>query len=778
MRLELHPKQSEAFLTEATELLYGGAAGGGKSHLLRSAGLFFCAAIPGLQTYLFRRLSDDLRKNHMEGPHGIPNMAAELVDSGHAKINYSDGHIKLWNGSKLFLCHCQHEKDVYKYQGAEIHLLLIDELTHFTRFIYTYLRGRVRMSGIQIPPEYLGKFPRIICGSNPGGVGHNWVKAEFIDGAAPLEIRRMPKKEGGMLRQYIPARLDDNPSLADADPDYVDRLEGLGTPELVRAMKEGDWDIVAGGAFDDIWRRDKHVLPRFDIPSSWRLDRSFDWGSSKPFSVGWWAECDGTECEIAGQRRFFPRGTLIRVAEYYGWNGKPNEGCKMLAVDVAKEILRREQEMFPGRKVHPGPADSAIYAVENGNGIAQDMEKAGVRWEEADKRPGSRKTGFEAVRKRLAASTKSPMEEPGLFVTENCTHFIRTVPVLPRNERDMDDVDTNAEEHCVTGDTLVNTAFGLVPIHDLVGASGQVFTAGGRLQPFGDCRKTRRNAPVVTVTFENGEKVTCTPDHLFLTPRGVFVEAQTLRVGERVSALYPTKDRSSSGKPTTDVGTIFKERVSAFIAWCGNTTTARYQRGSIFITSMVTGAITRLRTLNWLRQSNTSGRGISTKGQFQKKLMMPQQNGTAAPRGTNGISSNIRKLKTRFSGGYRWFVHNVGKILNLLPEVSFAQIIARQHGVGCPVSMMSPGPVACVEGLSPATNITRSKRVQRDAEHNSQTLRVRSVDLAGHADVYCMNVENTHCFAVGESGIIIHNCYDETRYRVITKRYEVVSFKR
>ena len=445
--LTLHKRQTQALQTPATELLFGGAAGGGKSHLLRVAAIAWCFEIPGLQVYLFRRVSNDLVKNHIEGPSGFPALLAPFIDGKHVKVNFSDSTVEFWNKSKIFLCHCQHEKDMFKYQGPEMHVLMVDELTHFTAKIYYYLRGRVRMTGVALPDRHKGRFPRILCGSNPGGIGHNWVKADFIDGAAPLQLRRMPRRDGGMLRQYIPALLSDNPSLLESDPEYMDRLEGLGDPALVRAMKEGDWDIVSGGAFDDLWRRDAHILPRFEIPASWRLDRSFDWGSSRPFSVGWWAESDGTECEIAGQKRHFPRGTLFRAHEYYGWNGTPNEGCKMLAVDVAKEILRIEREVFPERKVHPGPADAAIYAVENGTGIAQDMERVGVRWTVADKRPGSRKSGFEALRKRLKACLRKPMEEPGLFVTENCGHFIRTIPVLPRDARDPDDIDTGAEDH-------------------------------------------------------------------------------------------------------------------------------------------------------------------------------------------------------------------------------------------------------------------------------------------------------------------------------------------
>ncbi|MDV6320739.1 terminase family protein, partial [Chromohalobacter sp. HP20-39] len=163
-------------------------------------------------------------------------------------------------GSKIHLCHCQYEKDVIKYQGAQIHVLLIDELTHFTEKIYRYLRGRCRLGGLKVPERYRGLFPRIICGSNPGGVGHNWVKAAFIDIAPPKAITQMPPKEGGKRRQYIPAKLADNPSMAESDPDYSSTLEGLGSPELVRAMRDGDWDIVAGGMFDDLWSRPVHVL--------------------------------------------------------------------------------------------------------------------------------------------------------------------------------------------------------------------------------------------------------------------------------------------------------------------------------------------------------------------------------------------------------------------------------------------------------------------------------------------------------------------------------------
>lgn len=211
-------------------------------------------------------------------------------------------------------------------------------------------------------------------------------------------------------------------------------------------MKSGDWNIVDGGMFDDVWNDRTHVLEPFDIPKSWHVDRSFDWGSSKPFSVGWWAESDGTEATLKdGSKRNFPRGTLFRISEWYGWNGKPNEGLKMLAGDIAKGIKEREASL--GLTVKPGPADNSIFDTQDGNCIADNMAAAGVRWERSDKSPGSRKNGWELLRGRLSESRKHPMERPGLFVFSNCRQFIRTVPTLPRDESKTDDVDTESEDH-------------------------------------------------------------------------------------------------------------------------------------------------------------------------------------------------------------------------------------------------------------------------------------------------------------------------------------------
>lgn len=447
-QFHLHARQSQAFTSAATEILYGGSAGGGKSHLLRVAAIAWCVAIPGLQVYLFRRTSPDLVKNHVLGPSGFPALLADWIQAGIVKPNYGTGTFKFSNGSNIILCHCQYETDLLNYQGAEIHVLMIDEITHFTGKMYKYLRGRNRLGGLPIPDQYKGQFPRIVVGGNPGGVGHSFVKMSWVDGCSPTRIRKMPRSEGGMLRQYIPAKLTDNPTLMLNDPDYADKLFGLGDPVLVRAMLEGDWNIVAGGMFDDVWRDDKHFIEPFAVPPSWAVDRAFDWGNSKPFSVGWWAESDGTEAILAdGTRRNFVKGTLFRISEWYGWNGEPNKGLKLPDSAIAQGIVLRQKQLGIHMRCLPGPADSSIFDELNGDSPALIQERHGVRWQRADKRPGSRVRGWAVARERFIASRDDSREVPGVYIFNVCHQFKRTVTELPRDAHNSDDVDTDAEDH-------------------------------------------------------------------------------------------------------------------------------------------------------------------------------------------------------------------------------------------------------------------------------------------------------------------------------------------
>lgn len=442
--IHLHPKQEVAFHSEATEILYGGAAGGGKSHLMRMGAITWCAEIPGLQVYLFRRIRDDLVKNHMEGPSGFREFLAGWVECGFVTI--VEDEIRFWNGSKIYLCHCKDEKDRFKYQGAEIHVLLIDELTHFTDKIYRFLRNRVRMVGITLPEKYKDRFPRIVCGANPGGVGHQFVKMTFIDGVEPIKVFRAANSEGGMLRQYIPARLEDNPSMADHDPGYENRLAGLGSESLVRAMRWGDWNIVEGAFFDN-FDVNRHVLRPFEIPDWWIRFRAGDWGSAKPFAFGWYA--------VAGEdfrtpdNVLIPRGAMVKYLEWYGCKkdaeGRfiPDAGLKLDAVEVAKGIEARNL----GHRMAYGVLDPAAFASDGGPSIAERMLSAGVTFKPADNKRVSQRGamgGWDQMRARLRGNEDG---HPMLFFFSTCIHSIRTIPALQHDEDRPEDLDTTAEDH-------------------------------------------------------------------------------------------------------------------------------------------------------------------------------------------------------------------------------------------------------------------------------------------------------------------------------------------
>lgn len=444
---ELHPKQLTALQTIADEALYGGAAGGGKSHLMRVAAIVWATAVAGLQIYLFRRELDDLNKNHVEGPKGFRNLLAPWVAAG--LVTIVEREIRFWNGSKIYLCHCKDEKDRFGYHGAEIHVLLMDELTTFTETIYRYLRFRVRAVGL--PAALTGtKFPRILCSSNPGNIGHAWVKATFINNAEPNELRQMPDSEGGMLRQYIPAKLDDNPSMATDDPGYRARMRGLGSEAQVKAMEDGDWEVVEGAYFD-CWSPRNIVRP-FEVPKHWLRFMAFDWGSAEPFSTGWYAVA--SERCVTADGVMIPAGALVRYREWYG-SKSPNVGLKMKNGDIGRGILERESA---DEEISYRTCDPSIFSTHGGPSIAEQMardERTGQALTINGKRLTLRKAdntrvahlgaaiGWGQLRIRLIGYDDSPM----LFVFSTGTNLIRTLPALQHNPDKPEDIMDGMEDH-------------------------------------------------------------------------------------------------------------------------------------------------------------------------------------------------------------------------------------------------------------------------------------------------------------------------------------------
>jgi hypothetical protein len=288
--------------------------------------------------------------------------------------------------------------------------------------------------------------------SNPWGPGHQAVKSYFVD-PAPTGHPITDEEGNRRVRYYAP--LAENTPLLTADPRYLKRTLGsVDNESLKKAWAGGPdrWEISAGAYFADAWRKAVHVLPQWRPPSHWKVSRSFDWGSTAPFSNGWYAESPGETVLIRNRSIVMPRGTLVRFGEYYGCSA-PNVGVKRPATLVAKDILDRERKMEVSNV--RGVADSSMWSeTDPKTSIYAKFEAAGCAFDPCKKGPGSRKAGWEECRARLLAALPReedgvilPPEGPAFYVTDNCIHFIRTIPTLQRDPDDADDIDSDAEDH-------------------------------------------------------------------------------------------------------------------------------------------------------------------------------------------------------------------------------------------------------------------------------------------------------------------------------------------
>lgn len=296
--------------------------------------------------------------------------------------------------------------------------------------------------------------------TNPNGRGHNWVKEKFISVAEPGEVVSVktivfdPKSKMDIevvkTQVHIFGSWRENIYLS---PEYIAELENITDPNLRKAWLYGDWNVTAGGALDDLWNPDVHLLPAFNVPKNWRIDRAFDWGSTEPFQVAWFAEANGEEVVLPDGRLFCPvAGSFIQVAEWYGAvKGQHNKGLKMSATSIAEGIRDREIEMMRTGmfKTQPkaGPADNQIRNVLDisDETTEKKMAKVGVHWTESDKSPGSNAMGLQVVRDRLEAALRG--EGKALYFTRNCPHTVRLLPPIPRDEVKQDEVDRNYEKH-------------------------------------------------------------------------------------------------------------------------------------------------------------------------------------------------------------------------------------------------------------------------------------------------------------------------------------------
>lgn len=414
-------KQKLFHASQAIELLYGGAAGGGKSRALRWEAFIRCNEIPDYRAIIFRRNFPDLEKSQiLESKKEFPPGTCIYKENK-----------KRWefpNNSMLFFSHLDGDNAVYDHKSAEYEYIGFDEATEFTQFQYTYLLSRLRTNKPGVVPVMRGA-------TNPGGIGHNFFKIRFIDPALPYEVWK--PKVGG-TRQFIPATLWDNPHINHQD--YVNNLMSLPEDQR-RALLNGDWSVVEGQSFKE-FDSSVHVIRPFKIPVHWPKYMGADWGFSKPFAFLWGAVAQ--EKYTLDDTRIIPKGSIIIYREYYGCvKGEADVGIERSAREVAWDILNKENEVVHVRVIDPSTWSRRGH---DGPTIAEIFIEEGIYFNRAD---NNRLAGKMQVHDRLRVNEKTG--EPSLFIFDTCYHLHRTLPALPADPRNPEDVDTKAEDHLYDG---------------------------------------------------------------------------------------------------------------------------------------------------------------------------------------------------------------------------------------------------------------------------------------------------------------------------------------
>lgn len=421
------------------EIFYGGARGGGKTEAsigdwLQHSNQYGNLAIGIFFRRTFRQLSEVIARTK------------QIFPSIGAKYHENNATWTMSNGARLRFADLEKDSDAGKYQGHSYTRVYVEEATNFpSPEPINKLRATLRSgSGVVTGMRLTG---------NPGGPGHSWVKKRYIEPCrtgykviTETETIVLDGKEytESLDRVFIPSKLSDNRLIMEYDPSYIMKLYQSGSKTLVDAWLQGDWDAIEGSFFSE-WDNERHVLSTEEvlpiIPKDCLRFRSFDWGGSSPFSVGWYALLN-KELKLQNGR-VLPKNALIKYHEWYGaetTNTGSVRGLKMGADLIAKGIVEREKGM---PKVSYGVADPSIRNKYGGPSIMEVMAVHQCRWNLAD---NNREAGHNQIRQRLRGE---PGGEPMLFFLDCCADSIRTFPIQQHESENSEDLDTDAEDHAV-----------------------------------------------------------------------------------------------------------------------------------------------------------------------------------------------------------------------------------------------------------------------------------------------------------------------------------------
>ena len=406
-------RQAEFHDAEEFDVLFGGAAGGGKSKALVMHTLRACVHHPGLRVGAFRRTYGELKESLLAE---LANVAFGK-DIG-ARWNGTEYELRFPNGSVIMFRYAESIADATRRQGGQYQLLAFDERTLLAPEVVSFLESRLRSGRADIP--VLG----IRSSSNPGGPGHGAVKARYIAGTHHGE--KVVTDVRGRTVRFIPSKLADNPHV---NPEYADDLKAL-DPKLRKAFLDGDLDVFAGQMFTE-WRHDRHTLAPIELPAGWKRYNGVDWGFAAPWCVLWAAVDED--------------GRVWIYRELYATQvGETDQAQRIRqAEDVDEHLTARY-------------ADDAMWATRgDAKPIAEVYADEGVDLTEAGKGPGSRVIGWQRIHSYLAEAPACPHHRaqgwdtcPRLHVFSTCTELVRTLPSLPHAKTgNPEDADTTAEDH-------------------------------------------------------------------------------------------------------------------------------------------------------------------------------------------------------------------------------------------------------------------------------------------------------------------------------------------
>jgi hypothetical protein len=402
--------QTEFLAAPEREVFYGGARGGGKSYAMLVDPLRYCHKETH-RALLIRRTMPELRD--------LINHSQRLYSKAFpgAKWREQEKEWRFPSGAKIEFGYAENMTDALRYQGQSYTWIGIDELPQYpSPDIYNFLRSSLRSVDTEIPVYMRAT-------GNPGNIGSQWVREMFVDPAVPnfaFDINiDTPNGNKVITRRFIPAKLQDNPYLIQTD-DYYVMLASL--PEIQRKQfLDGDWDAFEDSAFPE-FSKSIHVVDPFEVPKGWQKFRAADWGYSSPACVLWFAiDYDNN---------------LWIYRELY---------TQKITADI---FGRKVLELEHGEYVRYGVLDASTWAKRGdiGPSIAETMIQTGCRWRPSDRTPKSRISGKLEIHKRLKISDDKK-KEPGLRIFSTCRNLIRTLPLLPLDDNNPEDVNTHVEDH-------------------------------------------------------------------------------------------------------------------------------------------------------------------------------------------------------------------------------------------------------------------------------------------------------------------------------------------